>query len=328
MSMRLDDEELELLAGHGASRLSHAAKLAYMLGIRPYMDYETGLVGYSRRVSYQSLRELLEFAPPRGSRRPEQTYSRDKLQTILEELERAGLIRWIKNDARGLFFECLAAHRDIPSEMRNTPRTPPMTPPRTPPGKPSNYGGSEGMCRVDDQGVLIAMSTPPPVSGNTNTDHLTRGRAREPVDNSVAGMPACVPVAEWVVYEQERNQATGRPMSIGRKLALWQELAALDAEGYDLGKVLRRCVAHGFATFDRRPELMKKPPGATNQTPGAVTSTAKPTRGHYADDRDIDNSAVARTRRACDQWRREQERDAGEDASGVVLHGSFERVAF
>lgn len=320
--MRLDDEELELLAGHGASRLSHAAKVAYLLGIRPYMDFATGLVGYRRRVSYQSLAELLEFSPGRGSHRPQQRFSREALRAVFRELERAGLIRWIKNEDSCLFFECLAATRDISPEMRNNPRTTPSSHPMNNPPKPNNDAGFNGVGQPHEQPPLHGDEQP--TSGypvNTNT-HLTRGRAREPVDNSANGMPACIPEAEWRLYEQERNLATGKPMSIGRRLALWQELAALDAEGYDLGKVLRRCVAHGFATFDRRPELMKKPIEATYPLPGTHPAATK--RGHHAAIRDVDNSAVARTRRACERWESQFDARSGDAESDRIFEGEFD----
>lgn len=34
-------------------------RVTYLMGIRPYMDRQTGIVGIKRRISYQSLREVL-----------------------------------------------------------------------------------------------------------------------------------------------------------------------------------------------------------------------------------------------------------------------------
>ena len=50
------------------SDLCHASKLLYSY-LRRHMDYSTGLVGTPRRISYQSIREFLEYVPPRGHSR-------------------------------------------------------------------------------------------------------------------------------------------------------------------------------------------------------------------------------------------------------------------
>lgn len=82
-----DDEEQALFA------LPADARVCYILGLRPYMDFATGIVGDKRRVSYQSLMELLEYEPDRGSHlgvlcRP----SLEKVRNELARCERAGLI--------------------------------------------------------------------------------------------------------------------------------------------------------------------------------------------------------------------------------------------
>jgi hypothetical protein len=75
-------------------------------------------------------------------------------------------------------------------------------------------------------------------------------------------MPACIPPDLWEDYAQEQNLKTGRVMSLTQTLTLWQMLASMDAEGYDLGKVLKRAIGLGFRDFDRRPELLKQQPQA------------------------------------------------------------------
>lgn len=317
MSVRLDNEELELLSGHGASALSHAAKLAYILGIRPHMDYATGIVGHKRKVSYQSLAELLEFSPVRGSQRKEQRFNREALRAIFRELERVGLIRWIKNEDRCLFFECLVAHRDSSPEMRSNPRTTPSSNPMNNPPKPSNGAGLIGIAQPHEPPTTIADEQPTSGSpGNTERERDAHARATT--------LPDCIPGEPWRLYEDERNRLTGRVMSISQQLALWQQLTVMDGEGYDVQAVLMHCVAHGLARFERRSEFMKKPPAATNLNPGARTSTQEMKRGNYGEIRDFDNSAVAKTRRACERWLHEQNR--GADEPGGVLEGQFEAV--
>lgn len=89
-SMRsyLNETELESLQG-----LQHEARTLYREGLRPYMDFATGLVGYKRRVSYQMFRELLEVVPDVGSR-DGGTYqpSKGRMRNLLLILERRGLV--------------------------------------------------------------------------------------------------------------------------------------------------------------------------------------------------------------------------------------------
>lgn len=313
MSFRVDDEEMEMLAGHGASRISHAARVAYLLGIRPYMDFRTGLVGWGRRVSYQSLRELLEQAPVAGSHREERLYSTEAIRAVLRELVRVGLVRWIKSPERGLFFECLVAHRDTSSKNRNNTGTTSRSNTGNPlenTVEPSQDAGCEGLEPQEEP------QRPYTEEQHTSGSPYKRERdagapAREP------GMPECIPVAAWAEYEQERNLATGRVMSISRRLACWQELAALEAEGYDLEKILRRCVAHGYARFERWPDTQKQAPIRGHSHP--------PTRGgRYAGHEDVDNSAAGKVRRRAAE--RERQRQAA-DGGGVVIEGVFVREA-
>jgi len=124
MPIRISDEELEALArGESSSKLSHEAKLTYLLAIRPYMDYGTRIAGRHRRISYQSIREAIEFFPAPGSRRKEKRYNTESIRAILKELERAGLIEWVRTKERGLVFRCLLADWDSAAENRNNIRT-------------------------------------------------------------------------------------------------------------------------------------------------------------------------------------------------------------
>lgn len=88
LMLRLTSDELEALAG-----VRHDARLLYLLGLRPYMDFKTGVVGVKRRVSYQGFRELLEVFPDRGSAAGAvQSPTKSALRALLLLLERHGLI--------------------------------------------------------------------------------------------------------------------------------------------------------------------------------------------------------------------------------------------
>lgn len=118
MAVKFNDEEQRVLSGHGHSSISLQAKWTYSFGIRPFMDYKTGLVGFKRVVSYQSLIELLEYAPPAGSKRKSIKPEMEAIRAVLAELERAGLVKWIRSKARGLFFECLLADTDFSAQKQ------------------------------------------------------------------------------------------------------------------------------------------------------------------------------------------------------------------
>jgi hypothetical protein len=70
MDFVINGVELEALSG-----LLHIQQLAYLRGIRPYMDVKTGLVGIKRRISYQSISEQLYIEPHQGIK--SQSFSRD-----------------------------------------------------------------------------------------------------------------------------------------------------------------------------------------------------------------------------------------------------------
>jgi hypothetical protein len=50
----------ELTALNGAPNLQ---KLIYVFALRPYMDYETSIVGIKRGISYQSIAEMPPYVP-------------------------------------------------------------------------------------------------------------------------------------------------------------------------------------------------------------------------------------------------------------------------
>lgn len=98
MDLMLNSEELEALYG-----LPHAQQLAYLRGIRPYMDVKTGLVGVKRRISLQSLAEELYIQPHQGVKG--EKYSRAQARRALSALERVGLITLQSEDLQ-LILQC------------------------------------------------------------------------------------------------------------------------------------------------------------------------------------------------------------------------------
>jgi len=98
MDFMINGEELEALYG-----LPHAQQLAYLRGIRPYMDVKTGIVGVKRRVSLQSIAEQLYIEPHQGIKG--EKYSRAQVRRALSALERVGLIR-LQSEELQLILKC------------------------------------------------------------------------------------------------------------------------------------------------------------------------------------------------------------------------------
>ncbi len=65
-------------------------RVTYLMGIRPYMDRQTGIVGIKRRISYQSLREVLYVAPIAGVKTG--SPSQQQVKRAIKSLEKYGLI--------------------------------------------------------------------------------------------------------------------------------------------------------------------------------------------------------------------------------------------
>lgn len=81
----------------------------YFAGIRQYMDYETGIVGIKRKISWLSLRETMRIEPQPGVK--ECLPDRNRVRRGVRTLERIGLLK-NKSNGKRLIFECLLASRD------------------------------------------------------------------------------------------------------------------------------------------------------------------------------------------------------------------------
>lgn len=106
--------ELEAL-----SELPHIQRLTYLMGIRPYMDRETCIVGIKRRISYQSLRETLYVAPIPGVKTG--SPSQQQIKRAVKSLEREGLIG-IQSTTRHLILKCILAEGNQSFSKKADPR--------------------------------------------------------------------------------------------------------------------------------------------------------------------------------------------------------------
>lgn len=103
MDFVINGDELEAMCG-----LSHIQQLAYLRGIRPYMDVKTGLVGIKRRISYQSISEQLYVEPHQGIK--SQRFSRDQVRRAVSGLARIGIIE-VQSEGMQLILKCPLATR-------------------------------------------------------------------------------------------------------------------------------------------------------------------------------------------------------------------------
>ena len=110
----LNDAELDALNG-----LPLASRVVYVEGIKPYMDYATGLVGAadspSKSISLQSLAEVL-YVEPRQGRTDTGSRSRKQARVCIDMLVEAGLIVSAsiatKREKR-LVLKCVLADTDL-----------------------------------------------------------------------------------------------------------------------------------------------------------------------------------------------------------------------
>ena len=97
-------------------------RVVYLMGIRPYMDKKTCIVGIKRKISYQSLREVLYVAPIPGVKA--EYPSHQQVRRAVKSLERAGLVA-MQSTEKHQILKCLLAEVDKSVQnkagMRPTP---------------------------------------------------------------------------------------------------------------------------------------------------------------------------------------------------------------
>ncbi|HAT6355223.1 Vir protein [Legionella pneumophila] len=91
-------------------------RVVYLMGIRPYMDRKTFMVGIKRKISYQSLRETLYVAPIKGVKTG--CPSHQQMKRVIKSLARQGIIE-IRSTTKNLIVKCLLANPHEPIEIEN-----------------------------------------------------------------------------------------------------------------------------------------------------------------------------------------------------------------
>lgn len=91
-------------------------RVVYLMGIRPYMDRKTFIVGIKRKISYQSLRETLYVAPIKGVKTG--CPSHQQMKRVIKSLARQGIIE-ICSTSKNLIVKCLLANPYEPVDIEN-----------------------------------------------------------------------------------------------------------------------------------------------------------------------------------------------------------------
>lgn len=121
MPVLISDEELEKLKG-----LPFIQSCLYMFGIRPYMDYKTGITGIKRKISYQSLSEEIYIEPHQGIKNTG-SKSREQIRRAVKALERVGVVT-IQSNSKNLILKCNLAITDKSAQNKaDTKPTPQLT---------------------------------------------------------------------------------------------------------------------------------------------------------------------------------------------------------
>lgn len=146
-------------------KLPWRARVAYLQGIRRYMDYATGWSGRTRVLSYQFFIELLEATE--RSTDPDPAVTKDGLRAIFRMLERVGLVEWPRGTSsqRGVVFRCILASTDQSVQKQDAPKTHPR---RTHEDAPIQAftGEAFGVCDAPKTHPSVhTQDAPPPVSG-------------------------------------------------------------------------------------------------------------------------------------------------------------------
>lgn len=162
--VRLNHDELDALKG-----LPHAARIVYVEGIRPFMDFRSGVVGASnspdKSISLQSLAEVL-YVEPKPGRTGTGSRSRKQARVCIDVLIDSGLLSSMsvssKHDKR-LVLKCLLASTDESVQKK------------------------QGTNRAQEQGTNRAQRKHRNVAGLDKSEPMQQGTAETPQQGTPPG---------------------------------------------------------------------------------------------------------------------------------------------
>ncbi len=200
MEFLINDDELNALCG-----LPHMQQLAYLRGVRPYMDVHTKLVGIKRGISYQSIAEQLYVEPHQGIKH--ESFSRAQVRRALSGLERAGLIQ-LQSQEMKLILKCNLASMHY--SVQNKAVT-----------KPSH------------QAIMEPLSQPTEINGNLSREGLKADRVKTPKadtplieDNYIYLLPQFEKF--WSLYPEKKSKTNA-----------WQAFQQLNPDSVLFNKIIQ-----------------------------------------------------------------------------------------
>lgn len=173
MAVSLSTKELKMLQEEDPFLMK-----LYVLGIRQHMDYETGITGIKRRISWQSLAEECFVSPRSGIKKMDTGLpKRPRLQRAIATLQRMGLIAHIKNP-RHLIFECLLATSDQSVQKQVDQGADQEVVPPQEINKPITMQPTERISLQADQGFRL-QADPPPNTDSKKEKELLRSSKKK-----------------------------------------------------------------------------------------------------------------------------------------------------
>lgn len=164
MSFRLSNKEADALRG-----CHHLDQVLYVFGLRRHMDYATGVVGESRRISVQSLKEAAFVEPSNGPVRESGSPSKHRILRAIERLADRGLV---VREGTFVFRLPLADIGEVSEKKLRTYCAPLYAPDSAPDSAPENINSDER---------LTNSSAPDSAPGSEPTDRDIPHHLRYPV---------------------------------------------------------------------------------------------------------------------------------------------------
>jgi hypothetical protein len=287
VSIKLNDTELCALMG-----LSDLQFRVYVAGLRPYMNYATGIVGQQRRISYQGIHEDVYVEPTVGTKARGKP-SRFQTHRILKALERAGLISILSEDRR-LILKCLLADTDESVQNKAAP-------------KPHL---SRTLTRNKKESEIPLDS-----ETNKNKPHITESELPQK-----AAQPPVSGIRKELSTSVDTRERVGSRLPPDWTLPLsWQQWAELQRPDLDIPHVAETFRDHWIAKPGK--DGRKADWQATWRN--WVRREKQQVTKHEENNR-VYRSAVSENERAIQEHRAKQSRQAGPDPN--VIEGQFSRL--
>lgn len=256
MSIFLTNEELEALQG---MRTVHIC--LYIFGLRRYMDYETGLVGIKRKISFQSLTQELYEEPENGIK-TRQTPSIGMVRRSIEALKKRGLIKNKSIYGKQLIFECVLARSD--KSVQNKPgrdraRIPARNPARIEVKEQieniNTYENDHNVNRHESQAELTHKPGIYPLSGISKSFTLSHFVSTE-------GENAVIPFKASLVLSQDEPKLKGNAALNAQAVEVLTFLnektqRRYRAQGANL-RLIVACLKSGATVMDCKQVIAKK----------------------------------------------------------------------